>query len=68
MAKAGSTVTILDNFIAIEKFAEGMTIAELEGVLASYSATELVDTVTGATLVDTQGYLTAILEAAKAAQ
>src|SRR5690606_31210592 len=38
MAKAGSTVTILDNFIAIEKFAEGMTIAELEGVLASYSA------------------------------
>ncbi len=67
MAKAGSTVSILDNFTAIEKFAEGKTIAELESILASTSPSDLVDAVTGATLVDTYGYLTAILEAAKAA-
>ncbi|NLM39471.1 MAG: hypothetical protein GX205_05390 [Firmicutes bacterium] len=68
MAKAGSTVAIADNFRAIEAFAEGKTVAELENILASYSKTELVDTVTGATLVDTDGYLRAIVEAAKVAQ
>ena len=68
MAKAGSTVAIADNFRAIEAFAEGKTVAKLENILASYSKTELVDTVTGATLVDTDGYLRAIVEAAKVAQ
>ena len=65
MARAGSTVSIADNFRA---FAEGKTIAELENILASYSKTDLVDTVTGATLVDTDGYLRAIVEAAKVAE
>ena len=67
MAKAGSTVAIADNFRAIS-FRRSKTVAELENILASYSKTELVDTVTGATPVDTDGYLRAIVEAAKVAQ
>jgi len=67
MAKAGSTVTIYDNFTAIEDFVAGMTIAELENLLNQYDKAAIVDVVTGATLTDTYGYLSAILAAAKAA-
>lgn len=65
MAKAGSTVTIADNFKAIEKFVVGMTVAELEAFLASAEPAAFVDMVTGATLTDTYGYLSAILAAAQ---
>ncbi|HAN94078.1 MAG: hypothetical protein WBI99_06720 [Limnochordia bacterium] len=65
MARAGSTVTIANNFKAIEEFVVGMTISELEAFLASAEPAEFVDMVTGATLVDNYGYLSALLAAAK---
>ena len=60
--KAGSTVSIADNYDAIEKFCVGKTIKELEDVANSENP---VDAVSGATLVDTKGYLEAIIEVAK---
>ena len=68
MQKAGSTVALDVNYKAIEDYATGMTIAQLEAALEGKAATEMVDAVTGATLVDTLGYLQGILAAAKAAQ
>lgn len=65
MARAGSTVTIADNFAAIENFVLGMTVSELEALLNSTEKEAAVDLVTGATLVDTYGYLSALLAAAK---
>lgn len=65
MKRAGSTVTIADNFKALENFVTGMTVAELEAILAANTAEEMVDMVTGATLVDNYGYLSAFLAAAK---
>jgi len=65
MARAGSTVTIADNFTALEQFVVGMTVAELEAFLAANDAEAAVDMVTGATLVDNYGYLSAFLAAAK---
>ena len=47
-------------------YAEGKTISELEDVAAK--GAEAVDAVSGATLVDTAGYLSAIVDAAKNAQ
>lgn len=67
MAKAGATVTIADNYAAIEDYAIGKTIAELE-TLVGKTAEEVVDAVTGATLTDTPGYLQSIIAAAKAAK
>ncbi len=66
--KGGSTVTLVKNYEAIETFAEGKTIADLEAAIDGKSATEVVDAVSGATLVDTTGYLQSIIEAAKAAK
>ncbi len=54
------------NFDAIQNFAVGKTISELEDVAAK--GAEAVDAVSGATLVDTAGYLSAIVDAAKNAQ
>ena len=71
MQRAGSTVQIAANYNAIEAFAKGKTIAELEEILSAYNAdnkAELVDAVSGATAVDTLGYLQGILAAAKAAK
>ena len=68
MQKAGSTVAIDANYDAIEAFATGKTIAELEDILNANDSASMVDVVTGATLVDTYGYLQGILAAAKAAQ
>ncbi len=68
--KAGSTVQIAANYDAIEAFATGKTIAELEAFVNGYTAdtkAEVVDAVAGATAVDTWGYLQGILAAAKAA-
>ncbi|MGN0708453.1 MAG: FMN-binding protein [Faecalibacterium sp.] len=64
--KAGSTVAIDANFDAVQNFAVGKTIAELEEVAAKGEAA--VDAVSGATLADTAGYLNAIVAAAKNAQ
>lgn len=62
--KAGSTVTIADNFAAIEGFVQGKKIAELEELTAK-TPEEVVDAVTGATLVDTKGYISNVIEATK---
>jgi len=64
--KGGSTVSLDANFDAIQSFAVGKTISELEAVVAKGS--EAVDAVSGATLVDTADYLSAIVDAAKNAQ
>lgn len=66
--KAGSTVPINQNFAAIVNYVKGKTISELESELAHKTKEEMVDAVTGATLQDTYGYITAIVEAAKVAK
>lgn len=66
--EAKSTVAYDKNLAAIEKFATGKTIKSLEATLTNKSKEQVVDAVSGATLVDTQGYLKAILSAAKAAK
>jgi hypothetical protein len=65
---AGSTVSYDKNLAAVEKFATGKTIKSLEMTLTKKSAEQVVDAVSGATLVDTSNYLKAILDAAKAAK
>ena len=70
MQRAGSTVQIAANYDAIEAFATGKTIAELEAFVNGYTAetkAEAIDAVAGATTADTWGYLRGILAAAKAA-
>lgn len=62
---AGSTVTLGANFDAIQNYAVGKTIDELSTAASDENA---VDLVSGATLVDTAGYLNAIAEAARNAQ
>ena len=66
--KAGATKTLLEGYQTIEAFATGKTFAELEDILNANDSASMVDVVTGATLVDTYGYLQGILAAAKAAQ
>ncbi|MDF2473524.1 MAG: hypothetical protein K0R21_1306 [Anaerocolumna sp.] len=66
--KAGSTVSYDKNIDAIEAYVVGKTVAELEKTLAENDATQMLDAVSGATLVDTKGYVTALVEAAKAAK
>ena len=66
--KAGSTVMYADNYAAIENFADGKTISELEDLVNNKTNEEVTDAVTGATLVDTAGYINAIIAAAKLAQ
>ena len=54
MKKAGSTVALDVNYKALEDFATGKTIAELEAALEGKTAEQVVDAVTGCTLVDAQ--------------
>lgn len=63
--KGGSTVAIDANFDAIQNYAVGKTIEEIETLAGQDGA---VDAVSGATLVDTAGYLQVIADAAKNAQ
>ncbi|MBQ8555297.1 MAG: FMN-binding protein [Clostridia bacterium] len=67
-AYAGSTVSIADNYDAIQAYVIGKTVADLEAELAAKTAEEMVDAVSGATLVATPGYLQGIIDAAKAAK
>ena len=64
MKKAGSTVEIAANFDAIQEFVNGKTIDELKE-LTGKPAEEVIDGISGATLADTVGYITAILAAAE---
>jgi len=66
--KAGSTKPLIESWAAIEEFATGKTVAELEKVLAESTPGEVVDAVSSSTLVDTHGYIASIVEAAKAAK
>ena len=70
MTKAGSTVALDVNYDLIQTFCVGKTVAELEAVIAGFNgdATAAVDAISGATLVDTLGYLQGLLAAAKAAK
>jgi len=70
MAAAGSTVALDVNYDLIQDFCVGKTVAELEAAVAGFGEdkTAAVDAVSGATLVDTLGYLQGLLAAAKAAQ
>ena len=65
---AGSTISLDKNFEAVQAFAAGKTVAELEAAIKTNGIDPLVDAVTSATLTDTNGYLNAILAAAKAAK
>ena len=67
-AKAGSTVSLTDNYAAIENFVTGKTIAEVEAAFEGKAAAEAVDVVSGCTLVDTLGYVNGLVEAAKSAK
>lgn len=62
---AGSTVSIADNYDAIQDFVVGKTIAEVKEAAGQENA---VDAVSGATLADTAGYLGLIAQAAENAQ
>ena len=69
------TVAMQDGKIAaayIDEFQfmspEGMSIADLETLLNANDSASMIDVVSGATLVDTYGYLQGILAAAKAAE
>ncbi len=63
--KAESTVSIADNYKAIQNFVKGKTIEELKEVVSGAEDGKAIDAVTGATLVDTKGYLEAIIETAE---
>ena len=67
-AKAGSTVALDKNYDLIQAYCVGKTVAELEAALAPMATQDAIDAVSGATLVDTLGYLQGLLAAAKAAQ
>ena len=70
MKKSGSTVALDVNYDLIQAFCVGKTVAELEATIAGFGgdANKAVDAVSGATLVDTLGYLQGLLAAAKAAK
>ena len=70
MQKAGSTVALDVNYDLIQAFCVGKTVSELEMAIVGFGgdATKAVDAVSGATLVDTLGYLQGLLAAAKAAK
>lgn len=63
---AGSTVTYADNMQAVLDFATGKTTAEIEEAIAQLQGLgeeeAIADVVTGATFVDTAGYLQAIVD------
>lgn len=62
---AQSTVSLDDNYEAIQDFVKGKTVAEVEAVINGAEDGKAIDAVTGATMVDTKGYLQSIVDAAK---
>ena len=61
--KAGATMPLGVGYEAIEAFATGKTITELEAAIDSKSKDEMVDAVSSCTRVDTLGYLQGLLAA-----
>ena len=68
MEGAGSTVSYSDNLEAIQDFAKGKTVAEVEEAISELDGLgedgDIADVVSGATLVDTSGYLQSIVDTA----
>lgn len=66
---AGATMTYMDNMQAIVEFAQGKSISELEDAVSELEGQgeddEIADVVSGATFVDTAGYLQAIIDTAQ---
>ena len=60
---AESTVALKENYAAIENFVAGKTVEEVKSVIESATPGQAIDEVTGATLVDTAGYLQLIVDA-----
>lgn len=64
---AGSTISITDNFNAIENFTKGKTIEELTDAIKQLNDLgedgNVADVISGATLIDAGGYLEAIIKA-----
>ena len=63
--KAEATKTIKENYEAIENFVAGKTIDEVKEVISDHEDDDSVEAVSGATLVDTVGYLQLIVDAAE---
>ncbi|WP_297281663.1 peptidoglycan-binding protein [uncultured Anaerococcus sp.] len=63
--KAEATKTIKENYEAIENFVAGKTIDEVKEVISDNEGDDSVEAVSGATLVDTVGYLQLIVDAAE---
>ncbi len=66
-SRGGATQELLVSWQAIEAFAAGKTIAELEQFAADNAATAGADAISGATLTDTVNYLKGIIAAANVA-
>lgn len=70
-SSGGATQTWLENIQAIDEFAKGKTIEELEAAVTELEGIgedgDVADVVTGATFSDTAGYLQTIIDAAQAA-
>lgn len=64
----GSKIPLEKSFAAIEDYVTGKTIAELESVLGKKDEKQMVDAVSGASLVDTKKYINALVDAAKKAE
>lgn len=66
---AGATMTYMDNMQAIVEFAQGKSISELEDAVSELEGQgeddDIADVVSGATFVDTAGYLQAIIDTAQ---
>ncbi len=66
MAERGeATMKLVEGYKAIEDYAKGKTAADLEALLADSTEGELIDDISSSTLVDTYGYVQAIIDAAK---
>lgn len=67
VSHAGSTLPLGVSYDSIEAFVTGKTIAELEAAIEGKTSADLIDAISSCTLADTLGYVTGLLEAAKAA-
>ncbi|QGU96177.1 hypothetical protein GOM49_14685 [Clostridium bovifaecis] len=63
--EAGATTPIDKSYDSIQTYVKGKTIAQLEATLSKNTKEQMVDAVSGATLADTHGYISAIVAAAK---
>jgi len=60
-----ATKTLEEGYLAIEKYATGKTIKDLEELINNKENDKVLDAVSGATLSGTKNYISAIIETAK---